>query len=294
MAGTIGNVKLEPCTATWGGTDLGFTDGDIEVNFDEQLVDIMAHQKGTGRIDALRSGMNMEVSLSLKETSITQLTTIFTAAGATAVARAEVSTVTFVADVAGSLNNKYFSLYSASNATRHYVWFNINAAGADPAPSGYDNGIEVAGATGASAATLASAANTAIDAEADFISTVSSAVVTITNAATGGATDAADVNAGVTCAVTTQGIGALPGWGSSKHFGTLISAAANELVLHPVVLGSTTYTRDMCFWKAYPVMESLAFSGESILSVPVKFLILPDYNQPSTSEYFVYGAHYSG
>lgn len=71
--------------------------------------------------------------------------------------------VTCAADTAGSRNNTYWVFYSAGNLRGFYVWFNINAAGTDPAVAGL-TGIEVAGATGATAATLATASIAAINA----------------------------------------------------------------------------------------------------------------------------------
>ena len=78
----------------------------------------------------------------------------------------ETTQVDFLADAAGSLNSKYFKIYTGAGAL-YYVWFNINSAGVDPAPAG-GTGISVAGATNATAATLAAAAVTAIDAIAGF------------------------------------------------------------------------------------------------------------------------------
>src|ERR1700733_2564833 len=49
---------------------------------------------------------------------------------------ANIQTITTVADVSGSLNSTYFTVYSAGNLQGFYVWFNINSAGVDPAPAG--------------------------------------------------------------------------------------------------------------------------------------------------------------
>lgn len=72
----------------------------------------------------------------------------------------ESANVATVADTAGSLNSKYF-LIDGADGNDWYVWYNINAAGVDPAISGR-TGIVVAGATGASANTLATATRTAL------------------------------------------------------------------------------------------------------------------------------------
>ena len=43
--------------------------------------------------------------------------------------------ITCVADVASSLNNKYFLFYTPGGV-KHYAWYDVNSAGADPAISG--------------------------------------------------------------------------------------------------------------------------------------------------------------
>lgn len=71
--------------------------------------------------------------------------------------------ITQVADSAGSLNSTYWIFYTAGNTNGYYVWYNINSAGVDPAPANL-TGIAVAGATNATANTLATAARAAITA----------------------------------------------------------------------------------------------------------------------------------
>jgi len=78
---------------------------------------------------------------------------------------ANIQTITTVADVSGSLNSTYFTVYSAGNLQGFYVWFNINSAGVDPAPAGL-TGIEVSAATSVTANTLAGDIRTAIAANA--------------------------------------------------------------------------------------------------------------------------------
>lgn len=102
--------------------------------------------------------------------------------------------VTLVADVAGSLNSTFFTFNTAGDLYPYYVWYNINSAGVDPAPAGRI-GIMVAGATGASATTLATATRAAITAAVPAgLVTVSGATthVIITNNSPGLATAAAN------------------------------------------------------------------------------------------------------
>jgi hypothetical protein len=118
----------------------------------------------------------------------------------------EVSSVTCVADVSGSLNNKYFNLNSAYNRQAYYVWYDVNSAGVDPALSG-KTGVKVSVATNDTATAVATATAAAITALADFNASSSAAIVTVTNAVGGPATDLTDGAApsGFTLSVTTQG-----------------------------------------------------------------------------------------
>lgn len=120
----------------------------------------------------------------------------------------EKTQVATIADSAGSLNNKYFLLNSATDATAYYVWYNVNGAGVDPAPGG--TGIMVALATNASANTVASATAAAVGALADFdaISSLNKAI--ITNSAVGVTTDSSDFNTGFTLTTLEQGAAANP------------------------------------------------------------------------------------
>ncbi len=122
---------------------------------------------------------------------------------------AEVQNITFVADVAGSLNSTFFTFNNAGNVNGYYVWFNINSAGVDPAPAGL-TGIAVAGATGVTAANLATAAIAAINTAAPVgvvASAGASGHVILTNTQLGSVTAAANGTAspGFSYAVSTTG-----------------------------------------------------------------------------------------
>lgn len=70
MAGTLTNIKVEPCTVTWNSVDLGYTEGDIELSFEEQMTEVTAHQTGTVVLDHIRTGAAVgELTITLKEVS---------------------------------------------------------------------------------------------------------------------------------------------------------------------------------------------------------------------------------
>lgn len=90
-------------------------------------------------------------------------------------------TIAFAADVSGNLNNTYF-LLNDEQGNGYYVWFNINSAGTDPAIAGR-TGVQVAGATNASAVTLGGVAKPLIIAlnGGNSFSVSGTSTLTITN-----------------------------------------------------------------------------------------------------------------
>ena len=116
----------------------------------------------------------------------------------------EITELTYRADVSGDLNNKAHTLSAPEGD--YYVWFNVNAAGVDPALTG--TGIEVALATNSTADAVASAVQSAVDLLTPFGASVNSNVVTVTNATGGDVADAADVDIGGTFSVSVaqQGV----------------------------------------------------------------------------------------
>lgn len=97
------------------------------------------------------------------------------------------------ADSPSMSTGEYFTINAANDSTEYYVWFNINSGGGDPAPAG-KTGIEVAVGASDTAVDNAASLAAALDAQADFDATDNSDVVTVTNAAAGAATDAANVD----------------------------------------------------------------------------------------------------
>lgn len=87
---------------------------------------------------------------------------------------------------------------------------------------------------------------------------------------------------------TPSGGTIIHGWGTSRQGdNTLIQAG--KLVLHPVRLSSSDYSEDLCFWRAYPMPESLVFSGENPKTLSVKWKIYKDENIDSNICYFGQG-----
>lgn len=269
--------------------------------------------------------------------------------------------ITCVADVASSLNDTYFLIYDGANAG-YYVWFDVAGAGTDPALAG-KTGISVAIAANASAATVATAVQTAIDGNANFEATVSGATVEAWAVVAGQSTDWSD-SAGLTAtgfsftqcqdggsldlglidgdievtfeeqvldvtahqfgttvlaslrqglvnevtltmkeadyakykelmlgtagaAYTPSGGTEVFGWGT-KALGSNTIIKSRRLVLHPVAQGASK-ARDLCFWKAYALPDTLTISGENPKTLSLTFKIYRDDTKEESVNQFIFG-----
>lgn len=89
----------------------------------------------------------------------------------------------------------------------HHFWINVtDGANGQTDPGGSTNPHKIDVIAADSTTVMATKADAVIDALPEFSSTPSAAVVSVTNAAPGDATDATDVDAGVTVNVTGQGV----------------------------------------------------------------------------------------
>lgn len=112
-----------------------------------------------------------------------------------------------VADVAGSLNNKYFTFNTAFNRQQYYVWYNIGGLGVDPMVAGRI-GVKVSAPTNSSASTIATNTINAIEALNKFVITSTAPSVFTLTSITFGPTAAPTVGtSGFT--ITNISIGAL-------------------------------------------------------------------------------------
>lgn len=151
---------------------LGLLDGDVEATFEEQALDVTAHQTGTTVLAALRQGVSCELGLTLKESDFDKFKAIF-----------------------------------------------AKGAGGTHTPGG---GTEVFG------------------------------------------------------------------WGTEKQ-GTNTFIQSKRLILHPVNKQLADKSRDLCFWKAYPMPDTMTFSGENPQTLAVSFKAYRDESKPEAVNVFVFG-----
>lgn len=74
----------------------------------------------------------------------------------------------------------------------------------------------------------------------------------------------------------------------TDRVGTSQFTDANTLILHPVGAG-TDYTRDHTFWKAYPTINSITWSGEEPVQIDVTFAIFRDETKVAQADMYVFG-----
>lgn len=277
----------------------------------------------------------------------------------------QLETVTAVADVAASLNNKYFVWYT-TGGTKHYIWYNVASGGSDPVVSG-GTAHEVDIASGATATAIATATAAVLTAVTGFDSTSDGATFTILATAAGYAKPAHD-GAGPTAFAfevnyygdtaldlgycdgdiswkkevsyapvnshqtgtnilseietgrimsltlslketavsqlrkvisTGEGDSMIPdgtgvsgtevlGEGTSRQFKQTFGRS-RKLMLHPVVLPTSNMSRNLTFWKAFPKINEIVFSGENILMIPVDFSVYPDFTKQDKVQFYAYG-----
>ena len=116
----------------------------------------------------------------------------------------EVTSITTRADVGSNLGGTFFLIYDQAGSVA--VWFNVSGANTQPS-SGANRSIQVAISANATAPTVATAVQTALDADAEFTATVLSNVVTATSVTKLSVLDSVDggIPTGFTISTPIQG-----------------------------------------------------------------------------------------
>lgn len=201
---------------------------------------------GTDSIIALHdywyesSGSKSHVYVGVTETGkIYKYTTAGARTDITPTAAAEVRTVTCPAKATLG-TAQYFLLDSTDNTVKYYVWFDKSGTDTDPAVPGR-TGVRVNVSTDTTADNVATRLNTAVDALAEFSSTVSTSVVTITNASNGPCAAATNVNVtGITISTTTQGT--YGAW-------TTPTAVSMKTINNILVMAATGSSNKKMYWN---------------------------------------------
>lgn len=134
----------------------------------------------------------------------------------------EISTLEARADVAGNLGGKYFVIYSALDAVKYAIWYDVGSSVA-PTVSGATL-VKATITADDTAATVATATKTALDAitGTPFVTTRDTATLTITNSGYGVTTDIAAGTAAMTqCVKATDGVNATDAIADASVVGNL-------------------------------------------------------------------------
>lgn len=79
-------------------------------------------------------------------------------------------------------------------------------------------------------------------------------------------------------------------WGSedTKNFTSILNES-RSLRLHPNNLVDSDRTEDWLFWRAYPNLNAVVFSGDAAATIQVEFIVRPDGLNDSKARLFVQG-----
>jgi hypothetical protein len=142
----------------------------------------------------------------------------------------EITSIECVADVAGSLNEKYFRLYGAAGTSSALdttaaeqiidVWFDVDGAGSAPS-TGAGRMIEADIATDATAEAVAAAVSAALNADPAFSAGIDGATVIVAHMTPTNFTNGSAGDSGFTVTTETDGSGSLAG--SSKWIGGVLA-----------------------------------------------------------------------
>jgi len=177
----------------------------------------------------------------------------------------EKTSIITVADVGGSLNNKYFFMNEPAGGNGIYVWYNVNSAGVDPGPFGSRVGCVVALATGVTANTVASSTRTVIQALAAYEASVLANVISVWNAAIGAVVDATAENSGFTISILLQGGGFTNIYNGNTYLVDTLGSSPTipttlQLYASPAN-GDWFVVKDIIGFASYPNMITIARSG---------------------------------
>ena len=75
----------------------------------------------------------------------------------------------------------------------------------------------------------------------------------------------------------------------TKKIGTSQFDDAKKLILHPVGAAALDYDRDHTWFKAYPIINNVTFSGENPVLVDVTFAVFVEEDNVSEADIYVFG-----
>jgi hypothetical protein len=280
MPSNTQNVKLGVCSVIFGGNDLGYTQGGVEVTVATQTKKVMVDQFGQSEINEYILGRTCSAKVPLAETTLDNLVQIMP--GATKVASggsAATGTVT-IATSAPSDGDK---------VTVNGLDFTFKTA-----LSGAANEVLAGASITAAAKNLSDAINASLDERVrNLNASVAAGVVTI-KADTQGVWGNAVTLAKTGTNITTSGATLTGGVDPTKvrvdvpnGIGLSLLASAKQLVLHPIANAADDHSDDFVIPLANtPGAMQFSFKLDQERLFPVDFNAYPD---PVTKRLFFVG-----
>lgn len=234
------NVRLGPCRVFFGGVDLGYTQGGVEVEVKTETHPVMVDQFGKSLINELILGRTVSVKAPLAETTLDNLVRIMPGAS--------------IVQTGGSLatGSVTFTAVALAGDTVTINGITLTAS-ASSALLLTDTQFAIGTSAANQAALFAQAVNAIDDSLMTVVATASAAVVTLTaaNYDTPYYSSNAITLVKVSTAVTLSGANLTGGVVPSKQMaqittgvGTSLLAIAQPLVLHPIANADNNKTED--------------------------------------------------
>lgn len=272
------NVKLGVCRITWGGVDLGYTKGGVEVEVASETHKVTVDQFGSSEINEYVMGRSCKVKVPLAETTVENLQRIMPGSTLTAAGSGVKAT--------GSINFSGNVTADDTIAVNGVTFvFAVTAAAA--------NEIEIGATLSDTIANVAAALNAATDfrvAKATYSAGASALTVTYDVAGTDGNTFTLSVD-GSTLSVSGA---TLSGGREVKKKTTVTNAigislldTARELVLHPIAKADEDRSDDFVVPLANTAGQaSFSYKLDEERIFNVEFTGYPD---PNTKVLFIVG-----
>lgn len=279
------NVKLGVCSVTFGGVDLGYTKGGVEVTIATTTHEVQVDQYGNTPIDDVIIGRTCKAKVPLAETSVANLARIMPGAVLRQTGGAfATGTVSFVTAVP----------VDGDKVTLNGVDFTFKTV-----PVG-TNDMAIPASVGAAAAALAAKVNSSVDPKISEVTAVAAAgVVTLTaddygavyNSFTLAKTFTTGANCTVSGATLSGGTDAtVEGVDVPTGVGLSLLASAKELVLHPQGLPVTDRSEDFLMPLANsPGAATFSYKLDSERVFNLEFNAYPDSTGGTAGRLFYYG-----
>jgi hypothetical protein len=269
MPSNTQNVKLGVCSVFFGGVDLGYTQGGVEVTVATTTKKVMVDQFGQSEINEYIMGRTCGAKVPLAETTLDNLVAIMP--GATKVATGGVK-------ASGTVTLSVAPPTDGDKVTVNGLDFVFKAAPTGP------NDIATGATFTTAAAAFAAALNASIDLKVVNLSAVAVAGVVTITADTQGAWANAYTLAKTGTNITVSGATLTAGADATKvrvdvpnGIGLSLLATAKTLVLHPVANDPTDHSDDFVMPLANtPGAMQFSFKLDQERLFPVDFNAYPD------------------